>query len=683
MKKLAPKKNPGKIPSPVKKEALPVKAPSKQDPAVWYGAIVLIVVCFVFYGNTFRLNYAFDDLMVITGNQFVKQGFHGVGDILSTDFFTGFFGKDQSMVSGGRYRPLSLVTFAMEYQLFGENPMISHLVNVILFTVVCVLLMILLRKFAVSGGFSPGKDAWYVSAPLIISLLFAAHPIHTEVVTNIKSRDEILALLFCLLTLWFSLKFLKEQKAWWILPGGLSFFLAMLAKENSVTFLLIQPVTIYLFSKYKIKNNLVALIPPVIATIIFLLIRQAVVGHACSPLANDLMNNPFVEMNLPQKYATILYTLGLYIKLLIFPHPLTSDYYPYHIPMINPADWRAIVPLIVYLLMIAWILLKVGKKNLVAWCFLYYLATLSIVSNIFFPIGAFMNERFLFFPSVSFCILLGAGIIWLANRLPGKTGLKTPVIAGMVFIILVLYAYKTISRNADWYDSYTLFTTDVRVSANSAKGNETAGEYIMQKAVTMKDKAVKDSLLRRSIAYQQKAISIYPKQIIALINLAAAYYEYNQDYDTILVVYKTILGYLPDNPQIYGFFNSIMGKYNNTDHKIRLYNSLLPVNPQRFDVNMNLGSLYLSGKNDALSALPFLEKAAGINPGDFDAQNLLGTAYGYLGKWNEARQHFELAEGIKPGNVQLNRNLAIVYQNLGEKEMARQAKARAEKGQTK
>ena len=621
--------------------------------------------------------------MVITGNQFTKQGFQGIGSILTTDFFTGFFGKDQSMVSGGRYRPLSLVTFAIEYQIFGENPMISHFINVLLFTFICILLLILLRKFASSTGFGNDQDPWYLSAPLLISLLFVAHPVHTEVVANIKSRDEILAFLFCLLTLYFSLKFLEKQKLQMALLSGLTFFLALLAKENSVTFIIIQPITFYFFTRNKTKTNLATVIPLIISTVIFLLIRQAVIGHSTNPLENDLMNNPFVEMTLPQKYATILYTLGLYIKLLIFPHPLTSDYYPYHIPVIHPGDWQAIVPLVIYLLMIAYIFLKIRKKTLAAYCFLYFLVTISIVSNLVFPIGAFMSERFLFMPSLGFCILLGAGIIWMGNRIPAGSQIshlnKKLLVTGLVTIILTLYAWKTISRNADWYDSYTLFTTDVQVSGNSAKGNEVAGEYIMQKAMQIQDKATKDSLLQRSIVYQQKAISIYPKQIIALINLAAAYYEYNKDYDTILVVYKTILRYLPDNAQIYTFFNSIMGKYDNIDHKIRLYEDLLQINQQRWDVNINLGSLYLGGKHDAAKALPYLEKAASVKPDDFDAQNFLGSAYGYLKRWEEARLHFERANRIKPGDKELNKNLAIVYQNLGDAENARQAMIRANK----
>ena len=489
MKKFPPEKNAKQKPAPGKKEMVPPKTLLKKGTEFYYAVVTLIIVCFVFYGNTLHLKYAYDDLMAITGNQFTKQGFQGIGDILTSDFFTGFFGKDENMVSGGRYRPLSLVTFALEYQFFGENPMISHLINVLLFTVVSILLLILLMKFAKSRGSKHDQGKWYFSAPFLICLLFIAHPVHTEVVANIKSRDEILAFMFCLLTLYFSIKFLEKPNVQFALFSGLSFFLALLSKENSVTFLLVQPVTLYFFTRNKTKTNLVTIIPLIISTVVFLLIRQTVVGHSNSPLADDLMNNPFVEMTLSQKYATILYTLGIYLKLLIFPHPLTSDYYPYHIPIINPNDWRAIVPLIIYVLMITYIILKIRKKDLVAFCFLYFLITISIVSNIVFPIGAFMSERFLFVPSVGFCIILGTAILWFANQIIFNSGLKKLIITGLMTMTLTLYAYKTISRNTDWYDSYTLFTTDVKVSGNSAKGNEVAGEYIMQKATHLRTSA--------------------------------------------------------------------------------------------------------------------------------------------------------------------------------------------------
>jgi len=678
MKPQPAKKVTGQKQSPVKKATASAVIKPAAGPIPWFAIITVVIAAFIFYGNTLTLKYAYDDTIVITGNQFTKQGIKGIGDILTTDFFTGYFGKDQNMVSGGRYRPLSLITFALEYQFFGENPAVSHFFNVLLFAAVGILLLLLVQRLARSAGLMNEKHHWYLSVPLLASLLFIAHPIHTEVVANIKSRDEIMALLFCLLTVWFSLKYLDNRKIPNLILSGCWFFLALLSKENSVTFVVVLPVTIWFFTRASVKENLFTLIPLVASTVIFLLIRQAAIGHSNNPLTNDLMNNPFVEMTIPQKYATILYTLGLYIKLLIFPHPLTSDYYPYHIPIINPGDWRALLSLGIYLFMIAWIILKFRKKDLVAWSFIFFLVTLSIVSNLLFPIGAFMNERFIFVSSIAFSILSAAGIILVSNKLPSPA-LKKPVILTLMTVILVLYGFKTITRNLDWYDSYTLFTTDVKVSQNSAKGNETAGEFIMNKANTLQDKKVKDSMYRVSIAYQQKAIRIYPKQIIALINLAAVYYSYNQDYDTILTVYKTILGYLPNNAQIYTYFNTIMSKYNNTDHKISLYKDLLTVNPERWDVNINLGSLYLGGKQDAASALPYLEKAATLKPDDFDSHKQLGTAYGMLRRWNDSRMHLERADNLKPGDQELIKNLAIVYQNMGEMEKARQMAQRLAK----
>jgi len=666
-----------------KPTVLQAQKAAANSPAVYYSIFVIFIMCFVFYGNTLRLKYAYDDIMVITGNQFTKAGFNGIGDILSTDLFTGYFGKDQNVVSGGRYRPLSLVTFAIEYQFFGENPMVSHLVNVLLFALLCIVMFLVIRKMAVSKGYLQKDTPWFLSAPFLITLLFVAHPIHTEVVANIKSRDEILALLFSFLTLYFSIQFIEKRKITFIIFSGLAFFLALLSKENSITFLAIQPIAFYFFTGTKKENNLIATLPLVISTFVFLLIRQSVIGNVTSPLAQDLMNNPFVEMTLSQKYSTILYTLGLYVKLLVFPHPLTSDYYPYHIPIINPSDWRAILPLLLYLGMPVYIILKIRSKSIVAYSLFYFLITISIASNILFPIGAFMNERFLFMPSLAFCILAVAGIVWLQNRLPISISAKKILVFGLMFITLTLYAYKTINRNADWYDSYTLFTTDVKVSANSAKGNETAGEYIMNKASQIQDTVTRKLMLKQSIDYQRKAISIYPKQIIALINLAAAHYQYNKNYDTVLIVYKTILKYLPNDQQIYTFFNSVMGQYNNVDHKIRLYKDLNEVNTERWDVNINLGILYLGGKQDANTALPYLLKAARLKPGDYDAIKYLGTAYAYLSRWKEAMVQLELAESIKPGDAELNGNLAIVYQNLGENEKAQQAKARANVGAKK
>ena len=159
--------------------------------------LLLFVIAFVFYGNTIPNHYALDDAIVITENQFTKQGFAGIDDILTHDSFTGFFGEDKKLVSGGRYRPLSIITFAVEYEFFGANPHVSHLVNVLLLWVTAMLIFIIFSRLFWHYETRP----WYLSLSFLTALFFLAHPIHTEAIANIKGRDEIMALLFSLLTL--------------------------------------------------------------------------------------------------------------------------------------------------------------------------------------------------------------------------------------------------------------------------------------------------------------------------------------------------------------------------------------------------------------------------------------------------------------------------------------------------
>ncbi len=651
--------------APIKKKQT-VPATSVDHKGRNYTYLVIVIACFVFYGNTLTLNYAFDDLVAITGNQFTKAGIKGIPEILTTDFFAGFYGKDNNMVTGGRYRPLSLVTFALEYQIFGANPLISHLINLILLILTGILLYKLLSQLFVLKGIPVNHKRWYISVPFLSALLFIGHPVHTEVIANIKGRDEILSLLLALLSMKLVLDYLAGNNKVKLVLSSAVFFLALLSKENSITFLVIIPLTIWFFSKYSLKNIFITVIPLGVSVAIFLLIRQMVIGHnASGGLENDLMNNPFIEMNLMQKYATIFYTLGLYLKLLVFPHPLTFDYYPYHIPIVSWTDIRAIMSFLSYLALALYVVLTFRKREVGTYAILYFFITLSIVSNLLFPIGAFMNERFLYMPSLGYCL----AIAWLLSTgtLPVLKKRSWPawLIPGIVLIVLALYAFKTVSRNPAWQDSYTLFTTDVKVSSNSAKGNALAGEYLIKQAGQVTNVTLRDSLLRQSIKYQQKAIQIYPKQIIALFNLAAAYYEYNKNYDTIVTVYTTILHYLPDNPKVYQNFLMLMNQYQDGDHKLELFKRLYAVNPQRYDMNINLGVLYMNVKHDPVSAVPYLETAVRLNPSDFTAQNNLGMAYGMSNNWQGAGKAFEAAERIKPDDSQLLKNLATVYQNMG------------------
>lgn len=627
---------------------------------------IFFIFTFLLYGNSLTNDYALDDTIVIVENSFTKKGFDGIKDILTHDTFTGFFGKDKKLVAGGRYRPLSLVTFAVEYQIFGKNPHISHFINVLLYAIIAVLIYVILSELLIKYK----NDKWYLSIPFITTLLFIAHPIHTEVVANIKGRDEIMALLFSLLALYFIIKYYKHNKSRNLFYSFISLFFALMSKENSITFVLIIPLTIYFFTEKKVKKIFVSIIPLVLASAFFLLIRYLVIGNSLTKAPTELMNNPFLHASFAEKYATISYTLGLYIKLLIFPHPLTFDYYPKQIPIINWYNIKAIIPLVFYIFILIYSFLKIKSKNIVSYSILYFLITFSIVSNIVFPVGTFMNERFMFMPSIAFCLLTAYFLFYLFPKYISNNKFAAKFSPLLLIVILFLYSFKTIDRNKAWKNDFTLFTTDVKTSTNSAKSNCSAGGKLIEKAQKTTDKKVRDEYLKLSIKYLQKSIKIYPNYNDALLLLGNAYFEYNKDYDKIIYYYKKILNRNPNYENVYNNISLIFSKLNDVDYKIKVYEELYKINPNRYDINYNLGLLYGRYKKKYIKALPYLQRAIKIKPDNVQSYKDLGVLYGLLHEFKKSAKVLQIAVKLDKNDPQVFYNLGITYRALGDTEKA-------------
>jgi len=339
-------------------------------------------------------------------------------------------------------------------------------------------------------------------------------------VANIKGRDEILALLFSLVALMMTFRYVQSGKRIFHALSGIAFLLALLAKENAITFLAVVPLTLLVFSQAKVRALVVAMIPLVLSTLIYLLLRYQAVGFLVSGGGEEfvhLMNNPFVDASTGEKYGTIFYTWGLYLKLLIFPHPLTHDYYPYQIPLIELADLRAIIPLILYLALAALAALKFRKGDIVSWSILFYLATFSIVSNLFFPIGTFMNERFMYMPSVGFCLALA----WILTQkmptwLAGKPALSRSVPLGIAAVLAMGFSCKTFARVPDWRDDLSLNRADVEVSAGSARVNCFMGYSLYKLAQEEQDSARMRAILDEAEFYLDRSLEIFPSYRDAL-----------------------------------------------------------------------------------------------------------------------------------------------------------------------
>ena len=611
---------------------------------------VLFAFSFLIYANTLTHEYTQDDAIVITDNMFTKEGLSGIPGILSNDTFYGFFqveGKAK-LVSGGRYRPLTLILFAVEYQLFGANPFIGHFMNLIFYALTVIVLYLCLL-YAFNHLKAQNKTKAFLIA-MVTSLVFAAHPIHTEVVANIKGRDEIIALLGALSALFFSLKAYRLSKDWrWHLVAGLLFFVGLMSKENAITFLAVVPFCFYFFTKASIKKIVVHMLPFVVATVVFLIIRTSILGFDFGEPSRELMNNPFLKFSNGQyiplasqeRLATVFYTLGKYVQLLIFPHPLTHDYYPRHVEIMSFGDWQVLLSLLLYIGMAIYAILGLKRKDPISFGIIVFLATLSIVSNLFFPVGTNMAERLAFMPSIGFSLIIGILVSRLAIQ-KEKSMRMWPVYS--IGLIVLLLAVKTISRNTAWKDNFTLFTTDVKTSSNSAKLRNAAGGELVFQANRIEDEARKQRMLLEAEGHLKEAVRLHP-------------------------LYKE--AYL-----IMGNCYNYLKRY---DESIQAYTNALRIDPSYEEANNNLAITYQQGgrffgeqQGNLQKAIQYLEQAKALRPNDFENSRLLGVAYGLQGNAVKALESFKKATEIEPNNADAWFMLGTAYYNMGQADLGQQ-----------
>jgi protein O-mannosyl-transferase len=505
-------------------------------------ALILLVLPLILYVGSLRLGYVLDDMLVLSQNQFVQQGSKGIPDIFAHDSFTGYLGTQQSLVAGARYRPLSIATFAIEHQIFGVAPGMSHFINVLLYGLTAMLIFRLLSFLMPQATERP----WYLRLPFVTALLFALHPLHTEVVANIKGRDEILALLPALAAAYYLMRGLASTKSWpsWV-AGGL-FFLAILAKENAITFLLVLPLMALAFTQASFKRLALQMLPLAVATGLYLVVRQSVVGFLLGgdQEITNLMNNPFVEATGSQRSATVSLTLAWYLKLLVVPHPLTHDYYPYHVPLVGWSDWRAIVGILSHIGLVGAAIWAWRKAPIVSFAIGYYLLTLSIVANIFFQVGTFMNERFLYMPSLAFCLV----VAWLlCEQLPRWRASKPQWATTAALTVLGLlgagYTLRTMTRVPDWASTYTLNAASIEVSSESAYSNEYYAGALYEMADQSQDLLKKKQLLDQALPYVNKALAIFPQYPDALgtkSGILVGYFQLDNKIEPLLAWFEQV-----------------------------------------------------------------------------------------------------------------------------------------------
>lgn len=202
--------------------------------------LVMFGFAFLLYANTISNDYNLDDELVTRNHKFTSKGLSALPEIFTSPYYSDDMGYSYD------YRPMVHTSFAIEHQFFGESPHISHFFNVLLFAVLCALLYMLLRAML------PAPDIIIILAVA----LFAAHPIHTEVIASIKNRDELLMFLFSAGALYLLIKWIETRYIAAITACTILFIFSLLSKSTALPFAILIPASIIFFRKVSFKQYL-------------------------------------------------------------------------------------------------------------------------------------------------------------------------------------------------------------------------------------------------------------------------------------------------------------------------------------------------------------------------------------------------------------------------------------------
>lgn len=599
-----------------------------------FRALLLLVTGLILYCNSFQNEYALDDGIVIEKNDYVQKGFKGISKIMSTDAYESYYRQmnAKQQLSGGRYRPFSIVTFAIEQQLFGskekEKPKtdistLRHVVNVLLY----VFSIIALFYFLLFYVFKDKPDVAFLTA-----FLFLIHPMHTEVVANVKSRDEILSFLFIILTFISVFRYRENKKVTTLIGGLVFYFLALLSKEYAITLVILIPMLLYILKEDPFMKSILSAVPFFIVAFIYLAIRFKIVGKGATEENTDVLNNPYMFATASEKWATKIEVLNHYLRLLFYPHPLSSDYSYSTIPYTSFANPMVYVAILLHVFMIIATVVLFIRRNILSFALAFYLLHLALVCNLFFDVGATMGERLVYHSSFGFLMCIAIFIYWLIEKL-SKMETKRTVLIAIFFALLLPAGYAVIQRNADWKNDNTLFITDAETVPNSALVNGNAGKAYVDLSEKPENKAMEREYIMKAIYYLERAIAVHDKYVNGYLNLGVCYFKL-KEYDKAKMYWDKVKTIFPNNPYLKRNFPLLGVAYMNE-------------------------ALRIGGK-DPKQAIALLEKAVACDPTNPDLWYNLGGASFTVQDYKRAREAWSQALLLKPDYTQARQGLSAI-----------------------
>jgi tetratricopeptide (TPR) repeat protein len=537
----------------------------------------------------------------------------------------------------GFWHPLTMLSHALDCQLFGLNPKWHHIVNLLFHTANALLLFWVLKGMT--------GVVWQSA---FVAAAFALHPLHVESVAWVSERKDVLSTLFWFLTMAAYLRYVRQQKAFWYLVTLLLFALGLMAKPMLVTlpFVLLLldywPLDRLQTQDLGLKTQATKLIfeklPFFALTAVFSIIAF---------LAQKTEKALSMNVPLDIRFANIFISYLKYIEKMVWPANLTI-FYPY--PDNMPPIWK-VAAAVFLLLGISGAVVYLGRKRkylIVGW--LWYLGTLVPVIG-FVPLGCFaMADRFTYLPLTGLFIM----IAWAAEELvaPIYRGHRKIVLGLPALAVLLALSVCSVLQLRYWRSNAALFEHALKVTDRNYVAHNNLGVALQAQG-----------RLDEAIDHYRQAIEINPAFEEAYCNMGVVLHLQGK-LDKAVEYYHKALSIDPSDAKAHYTLGLALKKKHNYTEAITGFRQALKLKPDFVEAYDDLADLLVAlGKPD--EAVPCYQHSLSLQPDYSPTYYKLGCVFASQGKFNEAADCFQQALRIKPDYAQAQSNLGVVLKSIG------------------
>ncbi|XP_039221114.1 protein O-mannosyl-transferase TMTC3 isoform X1 [Crotalus tigris] len=637
------------------------------------------------YWNSLFCGFVFDDVSAILDNKDLHPS-APIKNLFLNDFWGTPMSEERSHKS---YRPFTVFTFRLNY-LFSELNAISyHFLNIIFHAIVCIIFLKVCKLFLDS------------KSSLVASLLFAVHPIHTEAVTGVVGRAELLSSIFFLAAfLSYTRSRGPENTIVWTPIAATVFLVAVatLCKEQGVTVVGIccvyevfiaqgytLPVLWYTVLQilqgkgsipYCMLQMLLKLIVLMFSTLLLVVIRVQIIQSQLPVFTR--FDNPAAVSPSPVRQLTFSYLLPVNAWLLLNPSELCCDWTMGTIPLVESIlDVRNIATVTFFCFLGTLVVFSLwypgdsSKTVLMALCLI--ILPFIPASNLFFPVGFVVAERVLYVPSMGFCMLIAHGWKKLSSN---STLRKLSWIC--LSLVLFIHALKTLQRNWDWESEYTLFMSALKVNKNNAKLWNNVGHALEN-----------EKNFERALRFFIQATQVQPDDIGAHMNVGRTYKNLNRtrEAEESYLVAKSLMPQIipgkkyaarvaPNHLNVYiNLANLIRANESRLEEADQLYRQAISMRPDFKQAYISRGELLLK-MNKPLQAKEAYLRALELDRSNADLWYNLAIVYIELKDPSEALKNFNQALELNPSHKLALFNSALLMQESGEASLRPEAKKR-------